>query len=186
MSIEAMNWVWRFSPYKQERLTIHLAIGWVANRPNGWRIWLSQAELAEMTKVGRQAINRTLRDMGDRGLLEELDQRTGTTGRVKVLRMLFPEMPTRYAKAGPYVQDGPSQSGLTVAEDDSSPRGELSLSSRRIVALGTSRLLTEKNEPKENRSLSFPQDCKTCGQSGWVIGDDELARPCPECKRVAL
>lgn len=70
MSSQAMGDAFSRSPYRGDRLLVHLAIADVVNDLNGNRLWATRSTLAEKARVSVPTVARALADMVRDGWLE--------------------------------------------------------------------------------------------------------------------
>lgn len=90
VSVEAMSWVFKRSPYPAgAQLVVHLAIADVVNDANDNEFWMTTASLAEKARTSRSTVVATLKDLVDRELLEVLEA-GGGRGRATRFRFLMP------------------------------------------------------------------------------------------------
>ena len=77
MSIEAMTWVFRNSPYKGVQRLIHLAIADVVNDGYQNRFWMKQGQIAEKAGCTRQTVNETVAKMVSEDALRLVESNKG-------------------------------------------------------------------------------------------------------------
>ena len=111
MSVEAMTYVFRHSPYSLGFRLVHLSIADVANDGNGCRIWLSQAAIAAKANVSIRTVGEAMGRMVQDGHLEVVDR---PAGKSTIYRFLMPT-PANSAQVGPTPANSsitPPQSGV--------------------------------------------------------------------------
>ncbi len=86
MSVEALKWVLRKSPYEGTVFTIHMVMANIVNDAHANRLWLSEEDLAAMSRCSTRTVQRAKAQMILDGLLEPID---GTHGPGKVVQYRF-------------------------------------------------------------------------------------------------
>jgi hypothetical protein len=87
LSVEAMTWVFRHSPYTLGTRLVHLAIADVVNDTNGWLFWGADAGVADKAKVSRGTVVSARQKMIEDGYLEVVEEHRGAPS---VYRFLTP------------------------------------------------------------------------------------------------
>jgi hypothetical protein len=77
MSVEAMSWVFRNSPYNGDHLVIHLAIADVVNDVYDNEFWIKVSDLATKARCSERSIQYALRAMEKDGLILKVDSGGG-------------------------------------------------------------------------------------------------------------
>lgn len=72
MSVEAMSWVFKNSPYTLGTRLVHLALADVANDDHHWLVWASQSAIAKKAKVSIPTVSAALKQMVADGYLERV------------------------------------------------------------------------------------------------------------------
>lgn len=114
MSIEAMGWVYRHSPYQGAAFSVHMAVADSVNDQHKNELWMEQAKLAKKARVSRQSVNQSLACMEDDGFIRDLGPIAGQN-RIRRFRFLFPDVPVIFETR---FQDDDE----VVASDDNRPR----------------------------------------------------------------
>lgn len=89
MSAEATAYVWANSPYKANKMLIHLAIADVVNDGYQHRFFMTNNNLAEKCNATRQTINGAIKEFVEDGFLEVVKQ---FESGVVEYRFLYPEV----------------------------------------------------------------------------------------------
>jgi hypothetical protein len=95
MSAEAMGWVYRHSPYKGAKFSVHLAVADSVNDHFRNEFWMEQGKLGLKARMRRQAVNESLRELEADGFIRDLGAVEGLRG-VRRFRFLFPRVPVVY------------------------------------------------------------------------------------------
>lgn len=95
MSLEAMAWVIRHSPFKATTFVVHLIIADQVSEDHGNLFWSSQANVAAKARVGRQTANRALATLCHGGFLTCVEDRHGD-GRPNLYRFEYLDVPVAY------------------------------------------------------------------------------------------
>lgn len=93
MSVDAIAWVWKHSPYTGDTLLTHLAIADVVNDAHGNEFWMNPINLADKARCSERTARTALRKMLDDELLVVLE-RGGGRGKFTRFVFLMPESTT--------------------------------------------------------------------------------------------
>jgi hypothetical protein len=77
MSVEAMSWVFKHSPYTLGSRLVHLALADVANDGHDNRVWMAQKTIADKAGLSTRQVARILQTMVDDGALVLVSQGVG-------------------------------------------------------------------------------------------------------------
>lgn len=161
MSVEAIAWVWKHSPYRDGTLVVHLAIADVVNDTYHNEFWMQRPDLAKKAHTSVPTVARALRQMVDAGLLEVLE-RGGGRGRGTRYRFLMP------ADAPLWTSDetGSDCDGLQEAKPDhlSTETG----SSARRIGITQENSRTQASASKSVVDNPGDPECTSCRGSGVV------------------
>lgn len=86
MSVDATRWAWLASPSKSSELLVLLSMADRAGEDH--TCWPSVARLVKDTKLNEKTVNTALKGLVAQGLIEDTGKRVGSTGRVKVYRLI--------------------------------------------------------------------------------------------------
>jgi hypothetical protein len=111
MSVEAMTWVWKNSPYRDATLVVHLAVADVVNDVYQNEFFMSVPSLAVKARCSQNTARRALHAMLDDGLIEILTP-NNKGGR---------SMPNRYR----FIMPKPSQIESVSGEEETLPNEKL-------------------------------------------------------------
>ncbi|MBJ7539868.1 helix-turn-helix domain-containing protein [Marinomonas transparens] len=86
MSVDATRWAWLASPSKSSELLVLLSMADRAGEDH--TCWPSVARLVKDTKLNEKTVNTALKGLVVQGLIRDTGKRVGSTGRVKVYRLI--------------------------------------------------------------------------------------------------
>jgi hypothetical protein len=121
MSLDAIAWVYRHSPYRGATFAVHLAVADSVNDQYKNELWMEQGKLAAKARVGRQAVNAALSTLTAEGFIRDLGPVSGQN-RVRRFRFRYPDVPvvyeSRFHDPDEVVASDDNQPDEVVAVDD--------------------------------------------------------------------